>query len=299
MGCWPCLGSSKKPYQSAEPTSKRLPEMAAMEAPKASAAALDRVGGALWGLFIGDALAMPSHWYYGGAQQVARDYGGPIKGYVKPKKELMGSIMNKSNTGGGGRGSDSGEIIGKVINHGKKDFWTARGSYHYHCTLQAGENTLEAQLTRLVCKSIIENGGNFDPANLRERYVQFMTTPGSHNDCYASTCHRMFFANLVRGTPPEKCPDNDNHNVDTIDGLIMAVPVMLAGWNQPLRQVQQEAGRCTAVTRNSNALLDYAANLTDLLCTVVAGKPLVEALSTTAGPEAVRGAARRPDPVVA
>jgi ADP-ribosylglycohydrolase len=31
--------------------------------------ALDRVKGALWGLFIGDALAMPSHWYYGGSAQ--------------------------------------------------------------------------------------------------------------------------------------------------------------------------------------------------------------------------------------
>ncbi|CAK0909146.1 unnamed protein product [Prorocentrum cordatum] len=92
------------------------------------ATALDRIRGALWGLYIGDAMAMPSHWYYGGAAQVARDYGGPIRGYVQPRKELAGSIMNKSSTGGGGRGSDSGEIIGAVINHGKKQFWTARGS---------------------------------------------------------------------------------------------------------------------------------------------------------------------------
>ena len=49
----------------------------------------DRIRGALWGALIADALAMPSHWYYGGARQVAADYGGPIKGYVKPKMELM------------------------------------------------------------------------------------------------------------------------------------------------------------------------------------------------------------------
>ena len=39
--------------------------------------------------------------------------------------------------------------------------------------------------------------------------MQFMQTPGSHNDTYASTCHRMFFANLVNGKPPEQCADND------------------------------------------------------------------------------------------
>merc|ERR1719476_23591 len=128
---------------------------------------LDRISGALWGLYIADALASPTHWYYGGAGQVNRDYG-KIAGYVKPKMQLPGSIMNLSSTGGGGRGSDSGDIIGKVINHGKKEYWTARGSYHYHCTLAAGENTLEAQLCRLVVRNISENGGDFAPDCIRK-----------------------------------------------------------------------------------------------------------------------------------
>lgn len=74
----------------------------------------DRLRGALWGSLIGDALAAPSHWYYGGEGQVRRDYGGRITGYVKPVEHLAGSIMNKSSTGGGGRGNDSGSIIGDV-----------------------------------------------------------------------------------------------------------------------------------------------------------------------------------------
>ena len=109
----------------------------------------DRLRGALWGALIGDALASPTHWYYGGPSQVKRDYG-VIKGYVKPVTELPGSIMNKSNTGGGGRGSAQGSIIGDVINHGKKQYWDPHGQYHYHCTLDAGENTLEAQLVRVL-----------------------------------------------------------------------------------------------------------------------------------------------------
>lgn len=36
--------------------------------------AADRVRGALWGLFVGDALAMPVHWYYDVAA-LHRDFG--------------------------------------------------------------------------------------------------------------------------------------------------------------------------------------------------------------------------------
>lgn len=271
-----------------------------------TAAALDRIGGALWGLFIGDALAMPSHWYYGGSGQVVRDYGGPIKHYVQPKKELRGSIMNKSSTGGGGRGSASGDIIGKIINHGKKDYWTPTGSYHYHCTLSKGENTLEAQLVRVVCQSIVQNSGTFIAEDLRQRYIEFMTKPGSHNDCYASTCHRMFFANLTAGKPPAQCPDNDNHNVDTIDGLVMAVPVALAAWRKPLAEAQRDCGTCCDVTRNSSELQGYAAHLAAVLQALLEGRSLNEVLESNTGrgfeaqfASVAKMAARSQDPVVA
>ena len=56
-----------------------------------------------------------------------------------------------------------------------------------------------------------------DADAFRDQYVKFMQTPGSHNDSYASTAHRMFFANLFHKQKPAKdCPDNDAHNVDTI-----------------------------------------------------------------------------------
>eukprot|EP00929_Paragymnodinium_shiwhaense_P048508 TRINITY_DN24522_c0_g1_i1.p1 TRINITY_DN24522_c0_g1~~TRINITY_DN24522_c0_g1_i1.p1 ORF type:complete len:325 (+),score=67.11 TRINITY_DN24522_c0_g1_i1:56-1030(+) len=280
-------------------------QQAAMSGPGAqgaAAAALDKIGGALWGLYIGDAMAMPTHWYYGGARQVQSDYGGPIRGYTKPKTELAGSIMNKSSTGGGGRGSDQGSIIGQVINHGKAQYWTARGAYHYHCTLNKGENTLEAQLVRLVCRSITECQGRFTPDDMRNRYMQFMTTPGSHNDCYASTCHRMFFANLKKGTRPEDCPDNDNHNVDTIDGLIMAIPVMLAGFRHPIQEVQRAAAVATTVTRKSQELQRYSGQLTALLTDVVLGASLRDALKSKAGrglEQVIMSASSKPDPVVA
>ena len=43
----------------------------------------DRMRGALWGMFVGDALAMPVHWYYSIAT-LWQDFG-QIKDYQAPK----------------------------------------------------------------------------------------------------------------------------------------------------------------------------------------------------------------------
>lgn len=136
--------------------------------------------------------------------------------------------MNLSNTGGGGRGSDTGHIIGDVICHGKRQFWLKGGQYHYHHGLRAGEGTLEASLERLLIRSLSKHGGRLDAGDFLKSYLGFMTTPGSHGDVYAGTCHRIFFANYVKGKDPGQCADNDGHNVDTIDGLVPVIPVALA-----------------------------------------------------------------------
>ncbi len=110
--------------------------------------------------------------------------------------------MNLSNTGGAGRGSDKGDIVGSVILHGKKQFWGRGQNNHYHLGLLAGENTLEAQLTRLLTRQMTKDN-EFNSDNFRESYMSFMQTPGSHNDTYAATAHRMFFKNLIEGKDPK------------------------------------------------------------------------------------------------
>jgi len=147
-------------------------------------------------------------------------------------------------------------IIGDVINHGKISFWDPKQSYHYHATLQGGENTLEVSIARVLMKSIVKTGGTFDPDHFRKAYVSFMQTPGSHNDTYASTCHRMFFANLIfNQLPPEDCPDNDEHNVETIDGLVLPTIVALAGLGkQSINDISESASVCAGVTRRSDVL---------------------------------------------
>jgi ADP-ribosyl-[dinitrogen reductase] hydrolase len=238
----------------------------------------NRLKGAIWSFFAGDALASPTHWYYGGERQIISEYGHKISDYTKPNKKLAGSILNKSDLNGGGRSksmstSITATIIGDIINHGKQKLWSPNESNHYHGTLQRGENTLEVSLARVLMKSIVNNDGIFDADHFRDAYINFMTTPGSHNDTYASTCHRMFFANMIfRQLPPKDCPDNDHHNVDTMDGLILPTIVALAGIRTHIistnnndnninpkstisnDEVQKSAAECAAVTRRSSVL---------------------------------------------
>lgn len=239
---------------------------------------------ALWGFFSGDALASPTHWYYGGRQQIQDDYGTMgITNYTKPKIHLRDSKMNKSNINGDGRSTMSGfskssshsiempSIVGDIINHGKRDYWAPNKSIHYHTTLAAGENTLEAQLARVLMKSIANNDGEFNSDLFRNQYVKFMMTPRSHNDTYASTCHRMFFANLIyKELPPSECPDKNNQNVETIDGLVLPTIVSMAEaakiisstssscsdarTNNLLDDMETSAAQCASVTRSSTQL---------------------------------------------
>lgn len=245
----------------------------------------NRLRGALWGMFAGDALAAPTHWYYGGFSQIQSDYGSSgITTYTKPVKSLAGSILNKSDPNGGGRRSVGGGefegdeifIIGDIINHGKLKFWDPNESYHYHATLQAGENTLEMQLARVLMKSIVDTNGIFQEENFRNAYIQFMTTKGSHNDVYASTCHRMFFANLTfQKKDPKDCPDNDGHNVDTIDGLILPTITALAAIAKKdvtIHDIQSAAARTAAVTRSSALLEKYSEVWAGLLYAAINSK---------------------------
>ena len=225
-------------------------------------------------------------WYYD-AGRIKSDFGrGGITKYEAAVEHFPGSIMALSNTGGAGRGSNDGDIIGTVINHGKKKYWARGGNFHYHHGLRPGENTLEAQLFRLVARELTASGGAVDVDALRGAYVEFMTTPGSHNDTYASTCHRMFFKNRADGKPLDQCPDNDNHNVDTMDGLVMAIPAILAhaaaaaaaggaagGGAESCAADTASAVRSTiAVTRDSKQVGDYAQVLTRVLHEVLAAR---------------------------
>ena len=140
-----------------------------------------RSRGAIYGTFIGDALAMPVHWYYNRAD-LKRDYGH-VRDYLAPKNPHPDSILWRSTYR---PVNEKGEIL-----HDQAQYWGQR-EIHYHQFLKAGENTLNVTLCRLVMESLIETG-DYDPADYLERYITFMTTPGSHRDTYVEEYHRHFF----------------------------------------------------------------------------------------------------------
>ncbi len=185
---------------------------------------LDRWRGALWGMFVGDALAMPVHWYYDIAA-LRRDFG-VIRDFQPPRDFHPSSIMSLASTAGAGRGSQEGEVVGSVILHGKKHLW-GRSNRHYHEGLQSGDNTLNLLCVRVLLRSMNKTG-RYDADDFLREYIAFMTTPDSHRDTYAESYHRAFFANYARGIPPERCAGVENHDTASIGGLVGLPLVIMA-----------------------------------------------------------------------
>ena len=184
----------------------------------------DRLRGALWGMFVGDALAMPVHWYYNIAV-LQRDFG-EIRDFHPPKAEHPNSIMALASTGKAGRGTQDGNVVGDVILLGKKHHW-GQPNRHYHQGMQAGDNTLNLLCARVLLRSL-NTRARHDPADFLREYVVFMTTPDRHNDTYAESYHRDFFANYARGLPPDRCAGTEGHDTASIGGLVSLPPVIFA-----------------------------------------------------------------------
>lgn len=135
---------------------------------------------------------------------------------------------------------------------------------------------MEGVLSRVVTRGLTEKK-QLDSNDLRERCksrfpfhlptahsgvladVAFLTAENSHNDTYANTYHRMFFANWVQKKPLSACPDNDGHNVDAIDAMTNVVPCALLALQQGPEAVEAAAKAVTQsfwrASLNSGVLL--------------------------------------------
>jgi len=184
----------------------------------------ERLRGALWGMSVGDALAIPVHWYYD-VLAIQRDFG-TLRDYQAPKEHHPSSIMPLASTGRAGRGSQLGEVVGKAILQGKKHLW-GRPNQHYHQGLRSGDNTLNLLCARVLLRSM-NTIGRYHSGHFLQEYITFMTTSGTHNDTYAESYHRDFFANHARGVPPEHCAGEESHDTPSIGGLVTLPPVILA-----------------------------------------------------------------------
>lgn len=248
------------------------PELTAV--PAAAAARSDataRARGALWGQFIGDALAMPVHWYYDRGA-LARDYG-KVTGYVPPKNPHPGSILWRSRYEAL---NPRGEIL-----HGQAWFWGEAGvGVHYHQGLAAGENTLNFQLAAELLESLAAHGG-YDPADYTARYLAFLLTPGRHRDTYVEECHRNFFTRYAQGYPPAQCAGEDIH----IGGLAGLAGIAVA-YRHDGAAAKRTAAAHVALTHAGRLVREAAEVYVELLVNLLNGADLrveIHRLTSTPG----------------
>jgi ADP-ribosyl-[dinitrogen reductase] hydrolase len=220
-----------------------------------------RCRGALYGLFIGDALAMPVHWYYD-TSALRRDYGR-VTDYLAPKNPHPESILWRSSYR---PLNEKGDIL-----HDQVQYWGKRG-IHYHQFLQAGENTLNLKLCTLLMDSLNAKKG-YSSDDYLKRYIAFMTTPRSHRDTYVEEYHRHFFTNYAAGKNPHQCGVMEKH----IGGLVGLVPIVLFYRHSPTR-AREAALEHLSLTHMGQKMTTAAGVLIHLLLEVISGKALREVL---------------------
>ncbi|MBW2412414.1 MAG: ADP-ribosylglycohydrolase family protein, partial [Deltaproteobacteria bacterium] len=203
---------------------------------------------ALWGLFIGDALAMPAHWYYD-IDNITDIFDGGIRRYEKPPHPHIESFM----VGMGyhpdievakrlGRPYDILHEHARFYNTSYSELNVAIAErehqhgnpvagrnerYHYHHDLRAGDNTLAAHLVRVLMRSVIRLG-RYDPGAFIEDFIAHMTTPGKNRDPYTEIYIRRWFENYSRGLPPHACSETQRNvwSIGSHGGIIR--PLLLS-----------------------------------------------------------------------
>ena len=204
---------------------------------------------------------MPAHWYYD-THALDRDYGD-LRPYQKPRNPHPDSILWRSVYSPSHPKAD--------ILHGQGKFW-GKKNVHYHQHLQAGENTLNLQLSSELYRQIILSG-EFSVEKWLLRYAQVMLTPGWHNDTYVEECHRNFFTNYSRGKLPRACGQTDIH----IGGLAH-VGVLSAWFHQDLAQAREAVREHVRLTHANDAVLHAADTLTKILIATMNSMPLRQAI---------------------
>ena len=221
------------------------------------------------GSLVADALAMPVHWYYN-REAMDRDY--PDLGhFCAPLKLHPDSILWRSEYTAL---NEKGEI-----QHDQAPFWGQR-HIHYHQNLQAGENTVNFKLARLLYQQVTGSGHYSEDAWL-ELYIEKMLTPGWHHDTYLEEYHRGFFTRYAQGKDPRKCGIRDEH----IGGLA-AVPALVAALQslgKEREEIRQIAKSHVALTHRHSNVLRAADCLARLMLDLAEGITLREAVKHSAG----------------
>jgi len=226
----------------------------------------EKLKGSLYGVLVGDALAVPGHWYYS-PQKLRTDYG-EITGMVQAlptHAESMVQGMSYSGSidimhdkahfyEGNTLAKRAQEVQSKAEeealrdDHGNFVGKKASERVHYHQSLLKGQNTANACIARLAMRYLgqANAGGNdkYDPDEFLDRLHTYMVTPPdpedkaqvvNHNDTYLDMYLRGFFTSASHGKPLRDCARNqrDSWSIGSIDGVAMCIPMIAAYSYQP------------------------------------------------------------------
>ncbi|MGB6020346.1 MAG: ADP-ribosylglycohydrolase family protein [Sulfurimonadaceae bacterium] len=245
----------------------------------------ERIRNALWGLFIGDALAMPAHWYYN-LENIKRDFNGGVVDYEDalhphPESFMVGvdyfpNIHNQrpfNITGRYSRFYNTNYSEMKIAlesqehEHGNATP-KLEERYHYHHGLKAGENTLGAQLVRVLMRSVSENG-SYSDAHFINDFIAYLTSDSS-NDPYTEIYIRRFFEHYTNGASPMNAAElqSNTWSIGSHGGLIRPLVLSLL-YDDPVEALgiaiehQNLTHRSQNVASSLSVLLPLLHRLTD------------------------------------
>jgi ADP-ribosylglycohydrolase len=263
-----------------------------------------RIRNALWGLFIGDALAMPAHWFYS-LSNIQQYFDGGIRKFEAaphphPESFMVGMTYSPD--------VETANRLGRPydILHEHVRFYETSYSestihsseqesehgnpvprleerFHYHHGLVAGENTLAAHLVRVLMRSVIRLG-RYEPQDFLEGFIAHLTTPGKNRDPYTEIYIRRWFENYSRGFPPHACAELQRNiwSIGSHGGVLR--PMVLAMLVESAYQGLGFAMEHQCLTHRSENAASALGILVPLLNSLVNGADPIEAISAHARP---------------
>jgi ADP-ribosylglycohydrolase len=271
-----------------------------------------RIQASLYGMLVGDALAVPGHWYYSPAK-LRQEYGPEgITHMIAPHSIHAESMVQGMSYAGtidimhdkrqyyaGNQVTSTTklteeEIAARRDDHGNFVGATADNRVHYHASLKAGQNTVNACIARLLMRYVAKTNAphradNYQPDEFLQAFYKYMTTPPKkdkvdqvdfHNDVYMDVYLRGFFTKASQGKELKDCAlsQRDTWSIGSLDGVVMSIPMIAAYAYEPESYVMGRVVEHHMLTHKSVTVTATLYVLVPLLLELYQGADLREAL---------------------
>ncbi|MBC54797.1 MAG: ADP-ribosylation protein [Gammaproteobacteria bacterium] len=252
-----------------------------------------RIENALWGAFIGDALAMPVHWFYSTEHIREQFPDGVYRYFAAPHPHPDAFMLGMSyqpdveKAKACGRGYDILHQHARFYRTSYSDFEFSlndqEGEHgnasaalderlHYHHGLEAGASTLGAGLLRVLMRSIIQREG-YSQDGFLEDFIAYMTQPRGNPDPYTEIYLRRWFEHYSQGIAPENCAEHQRRvwSIDSLGGLIRPLALSLLNADNRFVATGMALGH-QQLTHRSELLSSGLSELVPVLLNIVNGE---------------------------